>query len=98
MRTKDDVKLPLTGIRVLDWTRLLPGPWCSQMLAHLGAEVIKVEHRGIGDPSRHNLPTYRKGSVYFHSVNGSKENITNDLNASGARVDEASDREQLSDT
>ena len=78
--------LPLSGIRVLDWTRLLPGPWCSQMLGDLGAEVIKVEHRGHGDPSRHNPPAYREGSVYFHSVNAGKESITIDLNAPGARA------------
>ena len=81
---KADVNLPLAGIRVLDWTRLLPGPWCSQMLGDLGAEVIKVEQRDIGDPSRHNSPNYRKGSVYFHSVNGNKESLTIDLKAPGA--------------
>jgi alpha-methylacyl-CoA racemase len=81
---KADVNLPLAGIRVLDWTRLLPGPWCSQMLGDLGAEVIKVEQRDIGDPSRHNSPNYRKGSVYFHSVNGNKKSLTIDLKAPGA--------------
>jgi crotonobetainyl-CoA:carnitine CoA-transferase CaiB-like acyl-CoA transferase len=86
MSTIDDDKLPLTGVRVLDWTRMLPGPWCSQMMSDLGAEVIKVEHRGVGDPSRHNPPTYRNGSVYFHSVNSGKESITIDLNAPDART------------
>jgi crotonobetainyl-CoA:carnitine CoA-transferase CaiB-like acyl-CoA transferase len=81
---KADGNLPLAGIRVLDWTRLLPGPWCSQMLGDLGAEVIKAEQRDIGDPSRHNSPNYRKGSVYFHSVNGNKESLTIDLKAPGA--------------
>jgi len=83
---QDDVKLPLVDIRVLDWTRLLPGPWCSQMLADLGAEVIKVEQRGVGDPSRHNSPSYRYGSVYFHGVNGNKQSLTIDLKAPGARA------------
>jgi crotonobetainyl-CoA:carnitine CoA-transferase CaiB-like acyl-CoA transferase len=84
--TKPDVKLPLAGIRVLDWSRLLPGPWCSQMLGDLGAEVIKVEQRGAGDPSRHNAPRYCDGSVYFHSVNGNKQSLTIDLKAPGARA------------
>ena len=55
------------------------------MLSDLGAEVIKVEHREHGDPSRHNPPAYREGSVYFHGVNGGKESITIDLNTAGAR-------------
>jgi crotonobetainyl-CoA:carnitine CoA-transferase CaiB-like acyl-CoA transferase len=81
----DPGHLPLAGIRVLDWTRLLPGPWCSQMLSDLGAEVIKVEHRGVGDVSRHNAPSYRKDSVYFHGVNGGKKSLTIDLTAPRAR-------------
>jgi CoA:oxalate CoA-transferase len=84
--TTANEKLPLAGIRVLDWSRLLPGPWCSQMLGDLGAEVIKVEQRGAGDPSRHNAPRYRDGSVYFHSVNGNKQSLTIDLKAPGARA------------
>ena len=84
--TTADIKLPLAGIRVLDWSRLLPGPWCSQMLGDLGAEVIKVEQRGAGDPSRHNAPRYRDGSVYFHGVNGNKQSLTIDLKAPGARA------------
>lgn len=83
--TSNATALPLAGVRVMDWTRLLPGPWCSQMLADLGAEVIKVERRGVGDPSRHNAPNYREGSVYFHSVNGGKKSLTIDFNAPGAR-------------
>jgi crotonobetainyl-CoA:carnitine CoA-transferase CaiB-like acyl-CoA transferase len=84
--SRTDSKLPLAGVRVLDWTRLLPGPWCSQMLGDLGAEVIKVEQRSVGDPSRHNAPSYRTGSVYFHSVNGNKQSLTIDLKAPGARA------------
>src|ERR1700681_3718565 len=85
LNSQDDKMLPLAGIRVLDWTRLLPGPWCSQMLGDLGAEVIKVEQRGVGDPSRHNTPNYGKGSVYFHGVNAGKKSITIDLTAPKAR-------------
>ncbi len=83
---QDQSKLPLAGIRVLDWTRLLPGPWCSQFLGDLGADVVKVEQRDIVDPSRHNAPSYREGSVYFHSVNGNKKSLTIDLKAPGARA------------
>jgi crotonobetainyl-CoA:carnitine CoA-transferase CaiB-like acyl-CoA transferase len=86
----DHDRLPLAGVRVLDWTRLLPGPWCSQMLSDLGAEVIKVEHRGVGDVSRHNAPSYRQDSVYFHGVNGGKKSLTIDLTA--PRVSEVTRR------
>jgi crotonobetainyl-CoA:carnitine CoA-transferase CaiB-like acyl-CoA transferase len=73
------VALPLAGLRVLDFSRLLPGPWCTQMLGDLGAEVIKIEQPETGDFSRHNPPTYRSGSVYFHSVNRNKSSLSLDL-------------------
>ncbi len=71
--------LPLAGLRVLDFSRLLPGPWCTQMLGDLGAEVIKIEQPETGDFSRHNPPTYRSGSVYFNSVNRNKSSLSLDL-------------------
>ena len=71
--------LPLEGIRVIDFSRLLPGPWATQMLGELGAEVIKVEQPGSGDPSRHNFPRYNKHSVYFNAVNANKRSIALDL-------------------
>ena len=77
--------LPLAGIRVADFSRLLPGPWCAQMLADLGAEVIKVE-RPDGDPSRHNPPLYKSESVYFCSVNGSKQSLALDLSSEDDRA------------
>src|SRR5690349_13655320 len=72
-------RLPLTGLRVLDFSRLLPGPWCTQMLGDLGAEVIKIEQPGAGDVSRHNPPSYRESSVYFNSVNRNKRSLSLDL-------------------
>jgi crotonobetainyl-CoA:carnitine CoA-transferase CaiB-like acyl-CoA transferase len=71
--------LPLDGIRIVDFSRLLPGPWCTQMLADLGAEVIKIEQPGVGDMSRHNAPNYAKNSVYFNSVNRGKRSLALDL-------------------
>ena len=71
--------LPLTGIRVLDFSRLLPGPWASQMLGEFGADVIKVEQPVSGDPSRHNQPMLGKSSFYFNAMNGNKRGITANL-------------------
>ena len=77
--------LPLSEIKILDFSRLLPGPWCTQLLGDLGAEVIKVENPEGGDPSRHNPPLYREMSAYFASVNGNKSSLTLNLQAPGAR-------------
>ncbi len=68
----DDADLPLAGVRIVDFSRLLPGPWATQMLADLGADVIKVERPGTGDPSRHNPPRFGSDSCYFLGVNGNK--------------------------
>ena len=69
----------LAHLRVLDLSRVLAGPWASQMLAEFGAEVIKVEPPGGGDPSRANHPRFRKHSVYFNIVNGCKRSLMLDL-------------------
>ncbi|MGH8665263.1 MAG: CaiB/BaiF CoA transferase family protein [Burkholderiales bacterium] len=71
--------LPLAGVKVIDFSRLLPGPFATMMLGELGADVIKVEQPGIGDPSRHNHPRYRQESVYFHATNGNKRSIALDM-------------------
>lgn len=71
--------LPLEGAKVVDLSRLLPGPWCGQTLGDLGADVIKIEQPEIGDYGRFNPPRYREGGVYFHSVNRNKRSITLDL-------------------
>ncbi len=69
----------LSGIKVVDFSRLLPGPWATQMMADFGAEVIKVEQPGVGDGARHNPPNYATTSAYFHSVNRNKRGIALDL-------------------
>src|SRR5208282_4906506 len=71
---------PLDGIRVLDLTRVLAGPFCTMNLADLGAEVIKIELPGRGDDSRGYPPTLPTGdSGYYYSVNRGKESVTIDL-------------------
>jgi glutaryl-CoA transferase len=78
---------PLAGIRVLDLSRILAGPWASQMLADLGAEVIKIERPGSGDDTRGWGPPYmpdEKGdatteSAYFHAANRGKRSVCIDM-------------------
>ena len=65
---------PLAGIRVLDLSRLLPGPWCSQLLADLGADVIKVETPLAGDYARMAPAELGFGGV-FEAVNRGKRSI-----------------------
>ncbi|MCO5066840.1 MAG: CoA transferase [Rhizobiaceae bacterium] len=79
-------QLPLEGIKVVDFSRLLPGPWCTQTLGDLGADVIKVEQPGVGDPSRYNAPMLDRNSVYFHSINRNKKSVELDLNEPGDRA------------
>lgn len=69
----------LSGIRVLDLSRLLPGPYCSMLLGDLGAEVIKVEDAATGDPTRWNTPRVNKQSSAFQQVNRNKKSIAIDL-------------------
>lgn len=73
--------LPLSGVRVLDLSRLLPGPWATMFLADYGAEVIKIEEPGRGDYSRWSYPRYKSQSVYFSSVNRNKSSVVLDLSA-----------------
>jgi len=75
----------LTGIRVLDLSRMLPGPYCSMMLADLGAEVIKVEEPIVGDPTRRSPPIIDGQSAPFAQVNRNKKSIAIDLKKSEGR-------------
>ena len=86
---------PLAHIRVLDLSRILAGPWATQILADLGAEVIKVERPGAGDDTRQWGPPFLKAadgretheSAYFLSTNGGKKSITlNVANPRGAQI------------
>ncbi|WP_431854279.1 CaiB/BaiF CoA transferase family protein [Azospirillum sp.] len=70
---------PLKGYRVLDLTRLLPGAFCTQILADLGAEVIKVEQPGKGDYWRWSEPKVREEGAQFLALNRNKRSITLDL-------------------
>jgi CoA:oxalate CoA-transferase len=78
-RAPDTGRLPLEGVRVIDFSRLLPGPWSTQVLGDLGADVIKIEQPEIGDYGRFNPPSYGATGVYFNSVNRNKRSIALDL-------------------
>ncbi len=72
--------LPLEGVRVLDLSRVLAGPYATMMLADLGADVLKVEHPERGDDTRHWGPPFAGGeSAYFLSVNRNKRSVGVDL-------------------
>src|SRR5207244_11273840 len=77
---------PLTGVRVLELARILAGPWAGQILADLGADVIKVERKGAGDDTRAWGPPFvaaadggHLGSAYFHGTNRGKRSIELDF-------------------
>src|SRR5213594_3640092 len=74
-------KGPLAGVRVLDLTRVLAGPFCAMMLGDMGAEVIKVEEPGKGDDTRSWPPFVEGESTYFMSVNRNKKSVTLNLKA-----------------
>jgi crotonobetainyl-CoA:carnitine CoA-transferase CaiB-like acyl-CoA transferase len=75
---------PLTGVRVLDLTRVVSGTFCTMLLGDLGADVVKVEEPGPGDESRTYGPPFQGGeSAYFLSVNRNKRGIALDLKSPG---------------
>ncbi|MBI5720867.1 MAG: CoA transferase [Burkholderiales bacterium] len=81
-RSTHDMSTPLalSGVRILDLTELLPGPFATQMLADMGAEVIKIERPGVGDNARNLLP----GT--FRMVNRGKRSVTLDLKSPDGRA------------
>jgi CoA:oxalate CoA-transferase len=77
---------PLAGVTVVDLTRVLAGPYCTLVLANLGARVIKVERPGTGDDARSIGPFVNGKSLYFSALNHGKESIALDLRASADRA------------
>lgn len=76
---EDEKKSALKGIRILDLTRVLAGPFCTMLLADMGAEVIKIEVPGKGDDARSFPPFIEKESAYFMNLNRNKKGITLNL-------------------
>src|ERR1700743_133745 len=72
---------PLSGITVVDLSRILAGPYCTMLMAEMGARVIKVEPPKTGDDARAYGPFIKEHSAYFASVNRGKESIALDLKA-----------------
>jgi crotonobetainyl-CoA:carnitine CoA-transferase CaiB-like acyl-CoA transferase len=71
---------PLDGVMVLDLTRVLSGPYCTMLLADMGARVVKIEQPGRGDDTRAWGPPFLEGeSAYFLSINRNKESVTLDF-------------------
>jgi crotonobetainyl-CoA:carnitine CoA-transferase CaiB-like acyl-CoA transferase len=83
---------PLTGLRVLELARILAGPWAGQILADLGADVVKVERKGSGDDTRGWGPPFVEGAdgkhlgaAYFHATNRGKRSIELDFESQDGR-------------
>ena len=81
-------KHPLAGIRVLELARVLAGPWCGQLMADLGADVVKVERAGEGDDTRAWGPPFVEGvdgenlgAAYYHSCNRGKRSVVADFSS-----------------
>src|SRR6266446_3044869 len=70
---------PFAGLLVVDLTRVRAGPFCTMVLAELGARVIKVENPDGGDDTRHFVPFWNGKSAYYLSLNRSKESIALNL-------------------
>ncbi len=84
---------PLSGLKVLELARILAGPWCGQLMADLGAEVIKIERPGAGDDTRTWGPPFITdkngnswGAAYFHATNRGKSSVAIDLETSEGKA------------
>src|SRR5688572_19606992 len=86
---KDGVELeaipPLQGIRVIDLTRVLAGPFCTMLLGDMGAEVLKIEEPRHGDETRAWPPLIEGSSAYFRAVNRGKKSVALDLKTAAGR-------------
>ena len=76
----------LSGIRVLDLSRVMSGPFCTSMLADLGAEVIKIEMPSFGDEARHFGPFQDGESTYFMLLNRNKKSVTVNMKTAEGRA------------
>ena len=82
-----DLTGPLAGLKVLDLSRVLAGPYCCMVLADLGADVLKVERPGVGDDTRHwGPPFHGDDAAYFFSVNRDRRSIALDLTSPAGRA------------
>ncbi len=84
---------PLEGLRVIELARVLAGPWCGQLLADLGAEVIKIERPGVGDDTRQWGPPFVTGeggedlgAAYYHSCNRGKRSVAIDISTGAGQA------------
>lgn len=75
----------LNGLRVIDFSRVLAGPFCTQMLADMGAEVIKIEEVGTGDQTRNLDPKIGDNSTYFWALNRNKQSVAINLGSEEGR-------------
>ncbi|HYJ82304.1 MAG TPA: CaiB/BaiF CoA-transferase family protein, partial [Allosphingosinicella sp.] len=80
---------PLAGLKVVELARILAGPWAGQLLADLGAEVVKVERPGTGDDTRQWGPPFAPdgASAYFHSCNRGKRSVAIDLGSAEGQAE-----------
>lgn len=83
---------PLAGIKVVELARILAGPWCGQLLADLGAEVIKIERPGVGDDTRHWGPPFvgegdDRSAAYYHATNRGKTSRAIDITTRGGQAE-----------
>ncbi len=86
MTTLPTAALPLTGLRVIDFTRVLAGPMCTMLLGDMGAEIIKIEDPAHGDDTRGWAPFVGGWSTYFLSVNRNKKSVSVDLKSDEGRA------------
>ncbi len=85
LRRRGGPRPPLEGVRVLDLTRVLAGPFCTMILGDMGAEVIKVEEPGKGDDTRGWPPFAHGEATYFMSVNRNKKSLTLNMKAAAGQ-------------
>ncbi len=85
---------PLAGIRVVELARVLAGPWCGQLLADLGAEVVKIERPGAGDDTRHWGPPFvtaadgsPRDAAYYHATNRGKRAVAIDIRTAAGQAE-----------